>query len=438
MIIRAIASLLVIWVSVSYAGAADFLPIAKRNADFASFCRFVKEEYAYFDIKKTDWKRVCMFYAARLPEANDRDAYIEILELAISELYDHHAHLGTNTSSSYRLVPTQTDLFATWVGGRATIAEVRKGSSAEGAGLLAGMEIVAVNGEPVETLVKSVEPKFLSSEDPTARQWALQVALAGRRDRSATLLLISAGGKPREFKFILSYPEPSSPLSYRSVGGVGYVRINNSLGEQALVPAFDKAVSEMSSERALVIDLRDTPSGGNSAVARGIMGRFVNRLLPYQRHELVSEFRSNGIRRVWEEYVAPRESLVRKPIVVLVGRWTASMGEGLAIGLNAARGAPVLGQPMAHLLGANGEMVLPHSNIVVRVPTEKLFHIGGTPREAFVPCAVARLGRDSPPQDYELKSAIDLAHKLSLLKHNPSVIPMRSSLPVSCATLDNR
>jgi hypothetical protein len=106
-----------------------------------------------------------------------------------------------------------------------------------------------------------------------------------------------------------------------------------------------------------VIDLRDTPSGGNSAVARGIMGRLVDKLLPYQRHELVSEFRSTEIRRVWDEYVAPRGSPFLKPIVVLVGRWTGSMGEGLAIGLNATRGAMVLGRPMAHLLGANGEAV---------------------------------------------------------------------------------
>ena len=93
------------------------------------------------------------------------------------------------------------------------------------------------------------------------------------------------------------------------------------------------------------------------------MGRLVTRMLPYQRHELVSEFRETGIRRVWDEFVAPRGAPYMRPVVVLVGRWTGSMGEGLAIGLHAARGATVLGQPMAQLLGAMGQTVLPLSLI---------------------------------------------------------------------------
>ena len=420
----AIAALLTTWFPVSQADALDFLPVEQRAEDFVSFCRFVEEEYAYFDLKKTDWGRACNFYAPQAASVTDRAAYIARLEQALGELYDSHAHLGTNTRRSYRLVPTQTDLFATWKDGRAIISEVRKSSGAESAGLLPGMEVVAINGETTETVARHIEPKFLSSEDSAAREWALQVALAGRRDREVVRLLTKTSDNLREFEFVPRYPEPASVLSYRVIGQVGYMRINNSLGRQELVQAFDKALSEMLDVTALVIDLRDTPSGGNSAVARGIMGRLVEDMLPYQRHELVAEVRSTGIRRVWDEYVAPRGSPFMKPIVVLVGRWTGSMGEGLAIGLNATRGAPVLGQPMAHLLGAIGEAVLPHSKIVVRVPTEKLFHVNGTPREAIVPCAIAPLASlESPTEDQELRAAIALALKLTALKSNPSLQP---------------
>jgi carboxyl-terminal processing protease len=97
------------------------------------------------------------------------------------------------------------------------------------------------------------------------------------------------------------------------------------------------------------------------------------------------------------------------------------MGEGMAIGLNATRGSPVLGRPMAHLLGANGETTLRHSKIVVRVPTEKLFHIDGTPREDFVPCAIDPSSTNSPSLDRELDAAMDLALRLSSLKSEPAV-----------------
>lgn len=414
-----IAALLATYLSVSVTEEHGFLTNEQRAADFATFCHFVEEDYAYFDVKKTDWRRVCKFYGPQVTSATDRAAYVGLLERALGELYDQHAHLGTNTRKSPRLVPTQTDLVAAWLDGRAIISDVRTDSAAERAGLRPGIEVLAIDGEAVKTVVNLIEPKFLSREDPAAREWALQAALAGRRDRDTVRLLTRVGENVREFEFVSTGPVPTSLLSHRTYGEVGHVRIHNSLGEQALVQEFDRALSEMLGVRALVIDLRDTPSGGNSSVARGIMGRLVQEMLPYQRHELVSEFRSTGIRRVWNEYVAPRGAPFPQPIVVLVGRWTGSMGEGLAIGLNATRGAPVLGKPMAHLLGALGEKVLPHSKIVVRVPTEKLYHIDGTPREAFIPCAITPSSAST--LDRELDSAIDLAVKLSALKSNPSI-----------------
>lgn len=403
----AIATLLIMGLSVSVAEEDSFLTDEQRAADFAAFCHFVDKEYAYFDVKKTDWTRACAFYGNEVTSATNRVAYVELLERVLGELYDHHAHLGTNTRKSPRLVPTQTDLVATWLDGRAIITAVRANSPAERAGLRPGFEALAIDDETIATVVTSIEPRFLSLEDPAARKWALQVALAGRRDRDVRRLLARVGANVREFEFVSSNPEPTPLLSHRTVGTIGYIRIHNSLGEQGLVQDFDEALFKLLGVRALVIDLRDTPSGGNSAVARGIIGRFVQEMLPYQRHELVSEFRRTGIRRVWDEYVAPRGTPFLQSVVVLVGPWTGSMGEGLAIGLNATRGAPVLGEPMAHLLGALSETALPHSKIIVRVPAEKLSHINGTPREAFIPRAITSFKASS--LDQELNHAIDLA-----------------------------
>jgi len=407
-----LVALLAAWPSVVGAKGQDFLTAEKRAADFAGFCAFVGESYAYFDLKATDWTQVCAHHAPQAAAATQRHDYIAVLERALGELYDPHAHLGTNTPRSYRLVPSQTDLFARWQDGKAIIAAVRAGSGAAAAGVLPGMEVVALNGESIQDAVLAIEPKFLARADASARDWALQVALAGAHDHEVTRLLARMDGGLRALEFAPRYPQPSSTLSSRAIGTVGHVRIHNALGQQALVQDFDQALSQLQDMRALVIDLRDTPSGGNSTVARGIMGRLVDRMLPYQRHELVSEFRANGIRRVWTEYVAPRGTPYMKPIVVLVGRWTGSMGEGLAIGLHATRGAAVLGQPMAKLLGANGETVLPHSNIVVRVPVEKLFHVDGTPREAVLPCLTAAARGDAATQDAELGAAVALALRL--------------------------
>lgn len=383
---------------------------AAQAEDAAVFCRFVADEYAYFDLKATDWPAVCGELADDMRKPMDRDTFVAHLERALRELYDDHAHLGTNTAASYRLVPSQSDVIAAWRGDRAVVTAVRRGSSAERAGVAAGDEIVAIDGEPTAQAGRGLEPRHLRHPDPAARDAALAVVLAGRHERTRQRLTLRAGGTVREVELERSGAPAPTPMSFRRMGAVGVVRVHDSLGDLALVAAFDAALAAAPDAAALVIDLRDTPRGGTSTVARGLLSRLVTTLRPYQRHEQVGEFRSSGIRRVWVEQVAPRGTPFRGPVVVLVGRWTGSMGEGLAIGLNGAVGAPVIGTPMARLLGALGEVRLPNAGIVVRVPVEKLFHVDGTPREAFVPCAVDASMRDA---DAELTQAVALARALA-------------------------
>lgn len=391
-----------------------FIAAEQRSADFTAFCDFVREQYAYFDVKKTNWDSTCAFYAPRAAAAEDRSAFIGVLERAMAEIYDHHAHLGTNTNTSPRLVPTQSQLFGTWRDGKAVIVAVRADAPASRAGVRPGMQILAVDGEPIAAAVAALEPSLLNAPDPAAREWALQLVLAGHRERDTVRLSIAADSGAQDLSFAPLDTRPEALLSQKLVGDVGYIRFNNSLGEDALVPAFDAALAKFAGARALVIDLRDTASGGVSSVARGIIGRFVREPMPYQRHELIAEFRATGIRRIWVEYVAPRGPMFAQPVVVLAGHWTGSMGEGIAIGLNATRNAPILGEPMAHLLGALDQIELPNSHIPVRVPAEKLFHVNGTPREAFEPCSVAT--SSAATGDIELDAAVKLALELATTK----------------------
>jgi len=394
--------------------AAEFISPGERREDFDAFCRFVSEEYAYFSIKATDWGRTCDHYRVEAQNAADRDAYVGVLEQALGQLYDSHAHLGTNTNKSPRLIPTQADVMAAWKDGKAVVTDIRSGSAAERSGLRVGDEVLAINDTPIAAAVARAEPVFVRKQDGAARDWALRVALAGRHDMTTIRLDLRSAAGQRSVSYAPTFPRPNDLLASSVQDGIGYIRVHNSLGEQELVRAFDTALDRMLDAKALVLDLRDTPSGGVSSVARGIIGRLIDRELPYQRHELVEEFQSTGIRRIWTEYVAPRPVRFQGPVVVLVGPWTGSMGEGLAIGLNATRGAPVLGRPMAHLLGALGESRLPKSQIVVRVPVEKLFHVDGRPREAFMPC---------PAGDKELEAARELAEKLAQKKTDPSLQP---------------
>lgn len=391
------------------------LPNAEeRRADAAALCRYVADQYAYLEAKATDWDASCRDLADRAERATTREAFIAALERALRELYDAHAHLGTHTPSSPRLVPSQTDVLARFADGNAVVEAVRAGSGALRAGIAPGQEIVSVNGVAVAEALRPYLAEHLVRPDPAARDFALRVAVAGRHDVPVQRLVVRAGDKDREIAYAPDGRTATSALSSRQEGDVAILRINDSLGDTALVREFDAALSRHRDARALVVDLTDTPSGGNSTVARGILGRFVGELSPYQRHELVAEARRTGVRRHWVEYVAPRSPRIPVPVVVLVGPWTGSMGEGLAIGFEAAAGAVVVGRPMAKLAGALDEFELPYSRIVVRLPTEQLFHVDGTPREAFVPCPTGRIPDAEPDaaareQDFAVRMARTLA-----------------------------
>ena len=264
---------------------------------------------------------------------------------------------------------------------------MRAGSGGERAGLRPGMEIVSIDGRPVADAVEGRLPGALDRQDPAARDWALRVLLAGRQN-AAVHLEVRTGSRLRRVEFRPGSADGAeSPLTVAVLDDrIGYVRLHDSLGQAALVSAWDAAIDDLRGTDGLILDLRDTPGGGNTTVARGLLGRLVSGEMPYQRHELPGEERRHGIRRIWVEHVAPRGPRVYdKPVAVLVGRWTASMGEGVAVGLDGMRRATVFGSAMAGLAGAVYGRALEHTGIPVRVPAERLYHVDGTPRERFVP-----------------------------------------------------
>jgi carboxyl-terminal processing protease len=384
---------------------ASALDDSDRAADFQQFCEFVSTEYAYFDIKATDWKSTCDKLGPVARAARSRDEFVATLENALGQLYDRHAHLGTNTRASIRLVPTSSQLRLAWQGGRAMVTDVRQGSAAQKAGVRAGDELLALDDIGIAKATDAIEPRYLSRSDSLARDWALDVAVAGTHERDTRKLLLRSAQGERTIQFKADDTgEQPGLLESRRIGSIGYVRLHNSLGNSDLVSAFDGSIREFEGVTGFILDLRDTPSGGTSSVARGLLGHFVDRSSAYQRHEYIAEGRETGIPRVWVEYVAPRPPLIDAPVIVLVGAWSGSMGEGIAIGLHGIRGARVLGQRMAQLLGALGEVRLDKSGIVARVPNEKLFHVNGTPREDFSPEPVTQ----SSQGDATLEAALRL------------------------------
>ena len=376
------------------AGATD--PPPDNAGDAVALDRLLVDNYAYLDRLPRAQLPETPQLAAERAAVHDRASLLHWAEDRLTTLADHHASTGSSFRDSWALVPSYADLWIVQDARGFVVDAVRLGSPAGVAGIRAGDRLLEVDGHPIASAVAAFWAATARPDTADADAYGARVLAAGRRDRPRRLTIAGHEGR-RDVMLQSVYATPSSvsprPLSClylpaaRGLPGRAKVHFFNSLGDAATIAATDACLARLSPGDAVELDLTDTPSGGNTTVARAIMGWFVDRATGYQIHSSPAEERETGIGRQWIEQVLPRAGKHHVgPVSVVVGRWTGSMGEGLAIGLRAA-GARVCGGPMAGLRGAIEDVRLPLSGLVVKFPTERLSTVDGIPRERFVPPA---------------------------------------------------
>ena len=318
-------------------------------------------------------------------------ALIRFAERALALLADHHAITGSSLSDSWALFPSYGDMWIEKRGENYVIEQVRAESPAAKAGLGPGDVLLSIAGVPTGAAVKAFWADLGAGLTPQREVYAARVLAAGLRDRPRELTIRTGKSAPRTLvldNLYLAKVDRTAPLVASHGGGAWTIKFNDSLGRQETIAAFDSAMASIPDQAPVIIDLTDTAGGGNTSVARAIMSWFVRSPTAYQIHNYPAEERETGIARQWIEQVLPRESkFYSGKATVRVGRWTGSMGEGLAIGL-AAIGARVEGDRMAGLLGAVYDYPLSRTGMVIKLPAERLFAVDGTPREDFVPTKI--------------------------------------------------
>lgn len=359
---------------------------ADYRADALSFAPLVNDRYAYLD-RLGGHFALTPALQHEGEAVHDGKTLLAFLERAIALLADHHAITGSSFPNSWAIVPSYSDMWIEERGAAYVISSVRAGSPADGM-VRRGDVIADVGGVAIASAVAGFWHDLgLEAPDAAHRAYAARVLLAGRRDRPRTFS-VKRGGTVVPVTLPNLYtvrPKDRPTVTLSHDAAAWRIRFNDSLGEDATIPAFDAAMAQVPDRATVVLDLTDTASGGNSSIARAVMGWFVDRPRPYQVHTSPEEERQTGIPRMWQEFVLPRAGKHHSGrAMVLANRWTGSMGEGLAIGLD-AMGIPVCGTPMAGLVGAVDDNRLEHSGQVVKLPTERLFTVSGVPREQFRP-----------------------------------------------------
>lgn len=320
-------------------------------------------------------------------QAKNKAAFRKILHQTVLTFADQHLSVGPFDSSDYSITPTGADIEVVYDGTDFTVADVRAGSAADEAGVRPGWNILAADGLPIARAARETFGAVLANPTRKQLEFGAKLAVSGLRNAPRTLVF-SAQGKTQNYSLPSTYAfsdelkkRPLVEVSHR--GSFAIIRINNALGNNELIDRFDEAIESIGESSGLILDLRNTPSGGNTEVARSIIGHFVREVRPYQVHEIPSLEREFSVPRRFIEMVFPRAPYYSKPLVVLGGYWTGSMGEGLVIGLDAAVDAHIIASDMGDLLGALSNFDLQYSGARLDIGTESLFHVNGIAREDF-------------------------------------------------------
>ena len=370
----------------------------------------IANNYIYLEEKSVDLNCIREYYEKQIPNIKTEEETVLFFEYLLNEFYDNHLTLRTNRKSSFRLfAPIYTKI----ENGKPIITNVWQTQIKNLNQNIIGAKIIKFNGIDFEQVINDFPTHCNNKNLPETKEWIANKILAGRYNEPRILSLKLPNNKEIEYDLdSITLIKNDNLLTSKTVNNIGIIRINNSLGNDNLVSDFDKTLDILSNTKGLIIDLRNIIYGGDSYEARGIMSRFIKMPKPYQRHSFMAKSKNNpDVERSWVEYVSPRSAQYEKPVIILVGRWTGSMGEGLAIGFEGMERAKIVGSEMRRLAGEVYDFSFKHQRYGYKLSTAKLYHLNGTIREKYIPTNYVK--QTTTEKDETLEKGIELLNILT-------------------------
>lgn len=398
-------------------------PKFDANVSWQDFVQVVEDNYAYLDTAPVDWPALKQHYSKQAIAIQSEEEFVDFLQVIKQFFIDPHFNVSPLNSNDFSVTPTGSDIWVVKHAEKFVIERIKAGSAASNSKLSVGDTVTHVDGRSITEVINTVfnNTSFPLTDDH--KEWAVNVALGGYRNQPRAVSVVTQSGDMVTVNLAPSYEainalKDGPALVVKQIDDVGYIRFNNNLGDSNTVSAFTQAIEELAHTKGLVIDLRNTPSGGNTGVAEPILGHFVDRKTAYQKYQLQTAQQNYLDATLQTAYVQPTTPYYNKPVVVLAGRWTGSMGEGMTIGFDAIGAKAIVGKPMADLLGGISQFTLPNSSITVELGFERLYHVNGSYREDFVPQSVPNqdgLNQNAPNQYAMSYGDSELAYAVSML-----------------------
>lgn len=414
-----------------FSGLLSGCGVAQKQAPFngaeawQELVQALRQHYAYLHRSDLDTDALFQEFGARAAKATTPQMFADISQQFLRHFIDPHLNLGPYNSEDYSVYPTGSDIYAEFVPTsqaentnksdtlKLMVLDVKAGSAADIAGIRPGQEVLTIDGLSVKHAVEKVFGEHFGQLTAAQANYGANISLGGFRNQPRQLTL-RRDQHQQALTLAASYDaintlKDGATVTVRQFGEVGYIRFNNSLGNNETPDAFKAALNQLPESTSLIIDLRNTPSGGNTGVAEPILGHFAQAKSPYQRYQVQQKGTPYSQATMQTAYTTPTAPAYPHPFVVLAGHWTGSMGEGMTIGLDALGAKAVVGTPMAKLLGGIKTIQLTKSQTWLEVGFERLYHINGIFREDYRPTILTQSAdRDPQGNDPALTAAINI------------------------------
>lgn len=357
--------------------------------DFDEMWRTLAERYCFFGEKATDWAKVRSVYRPQAVSAPSREAFAHVLTRALAELYDPHTTVRGAPHGSARVPPY--DLMVARDRDGLRITAVQSDSAAADAGIGIGDVLTAIDGMPMESVIRAAALRCLKRPDPAADAFVIGSVVAGKRSMARRFAVRRGDAPAREVELPIKLRDELPDVAHRHLAdGIGLITIR-SFADDVAVGAFDKALMEFREAPALLIDVRGN-GGGDTAVARPIMGRFIAARAPYA---YMRRRAGTSLGPRWTEYVEPRGPFTyTRPVIVLCDHWSGSMAEGFPMGMRGLGRATIVGTPMMGLGAAVFRLWLDRTGIDLQYSAEPVYDVQGRPRWTMRPDVLVPDGAD--------------------------------------------
>jgi len=335
---------------------------AEKVAGLSLLWSQAKYNFVNFDHLDIDWNQMYLDYIPKVQSTKSTAEYYKVLINFYAQLKDGHTNVYVPDSLSaefYSRPPFRTEL----IEGRVFVNQVFSDSLFK-SGIVPGLEVVKIDGEPVVDYAEKYVRPYVSSSTPQdmeIREFSYQL-LGGSKNKPIAFEFKDRKGKITNRTIARTgYHDVTrlKTLEYQTIGNVGYLTINN-FEDNKIVKQFDSLyTAEIAKTKGLIIDIRYN-GGGSGGIGFDILKRLTDKpFLSSQAKILQRTSTPNGDEPLWDNQGYGRWSpngkiFYNKPVVVLIGPRTFSAAEDFTVAFDYMKRGKLIGLPTG---GSTGQPV---------------------------------------------------------------------------------